>query len=193
MLCSVIGFCLCIEPYGCLTNPDINIVIPKGGFGNTSFPCLEAYIQGIKAEWIPLALSDPGMLDGIFVSVCRSLHSLHGGGPYLEYALRYKLTCLASLNNSISEEGSEPRDASIAKAIILAGDEVILPRLRSFVLDIPVLIETSQVSVGDCLTGLKHIEAARRMILLRGGLAALGTNGFLEGLADPFLCDRKTE
>ncbi|KAK0716176.1 hypothetical protein B0H67DRAFT_582536 [Lasiosphaeris hirsuta] len=106
----------------------VNVVISRGSFSTCTFPTPEAYMRGIKMEWISLALTDPGMLNGILIPACRSLHSLHGGGPhrYLEYALRYKMACIGSLNKAISEEGSNPHDSTIAKAVILAGDEVVL-------------------------------------------------------------------
>jgi hypothetical protein len=77
---------------------------------------------------IPLALTDPGLFSGILVSACRSLHALHGSGVpgsnYVVLALHYKTACIASLNMALSEEAENPRDATIAKAIVLAGDEV---------------------------------------------------------------------
>ena len=111
-----------------LTAVVVNVLVSRGGFSTCTFPTPKAYMQGIKTEWISLALTDPGMLNGILIPACRSLHYLHGGSPhrYLEYALRYKMACIASLNKAISEEGNNPRDSTIAKAVILAGDEVVL-------------------------------------------------------------------
>jgi len=77
-------------------------------------------------EWVSLALTDPGVLNNILIPAYHSLHSLHSSRPhrYLEYALRYKMACIASLNKAISEEGSNSHDTTIAKAVILAGDKV---------------------------------------------------------------------
>ncbi|KAK3348917.1 hypothetical protein B0T25DRAFT_609223 [Lasiosphaeria hispida] len=152
----------------------VSVVIGRGSFSTRTFPTPEAYLWGIKTEWVTLALTDPGMLNGILISACRSLHSLHGGGPhrYLEYALRYKMACIVSLNKAISEEGSNPQDSSIAKAVILASDEVC---------------------IGDVLTAGQHVEAALRMVASKGGLAALGTSGFLAGIIDIFSSDRRKE
>ncbi len=128
---------------------DINVVVRRGGFSTVSFPTPEAYLQGTKTEWVSLALTDLGMLNGLLVSACRSLHSLYGGGPYLEYALRYKMACIVDLNRAITGEGSKPRDSTIAKAIILASDEVpyqlqlplrILELISSFLLRSPLAI-----------------------------------------------------
>jgi len=109
----------------------VNVVVSRGSFSTCTFPTPEAYMRGVKTEWVSLALTDPGMLNGLLIPACRSLHSLHGGDPhrYLEYALRYKVACIASLNKAILEEGSNPRDSTIAKAVILAGDEVVLRSL----------------------------------------------------------------
>lgn len=50
-----------------------------------------------------------------------------------------------------------------------------------------------QVAMGDLLTGKQHIEAALRMVALRGGLAALDTNGFLRDVIETFSRDERTE
>ncbi|KAH6989924.1 hypothetical protein EDB80DRAFT_163245 [Ilyonectria destructans] len=150
----------------------IQVILPAGGFYSPSHPSPEAYLHGAITEWIPLAMTDPGMLNGILVPACRNLHSLQGEGQYLEMALRYKVACIVSLNMDLSEQGGKPGDSSIAKAIILAGDEV---------------------SIGDLLTGKDHIQAAHQMVASRGGFATLGTNGFLSGLISMFSSEGETE
>lgn len=90
----------------------------------------EEYLHGINRHWIPLALTDPGLLNGILISACRSLHVLYSGrSPYLNAAVRYKVSCIRSVNDDISKEPAAPRDATIAKAIMLSGDEVSLPQI----------------------------------------------------------------
>ncbi|KAH8879962.1 hypothetical protein GQ53DRAFT_813596 [Thozetella sp. PMI_491] len=143
----------------------LRVIVPALSCSSGPYPSLEAYSNGVKRDWLPLALTDPGMLDGILITVCRSLYALHGGGPYLQYALLYKLRCLASLQKSISKEGDRPRSASLAKAMLLAGDEA---------------------SIGDFPTSLQHVQAGMRMVALMGGLAALGKNRYLQVVVESF-------
>jgi hypothetical protein len=81
-------------------------------------------MRGMKTEWVPLAFTDSGMLNGILISACRDMFALYGSGPYIQFALQYKASCISSLKEAILTEESKPSDASIAKAILLAGDEV---------------------------------------------------------------------
>ncbi|KAH8897457.1 hypothetical protein GQ53DRAFT_743149 [Thozetella sp. PMI_491] len=149
----------------CLIEIDIRVIVPGIGYANSPYSSLEEYANGTQREWIPLALTDPGMLDGIFITACRSLYALHGGGPYLEYALRYKLRCMASLQKSISEERDRPRGSSVAKAMLLAGDEV---------------------AIGEFLTSLQHVQAVVQMLALMGGPAGFGANKFLRAMLETF-------
>ncbi|KAH8647877.1 hypothetical protein BX600DRAFT_475960 [Xylariales sp. PMI_506] len=147
----------------------IRVTVPAANLHNVAYPDPEAYIRGTRTEWIPLALTDPGMLDGVLISACRSLHAFCGG-IYLQHALYYKVACLASLSHSIAED-PEPRDVTIAKAIILAGDEA---------------------AIGDFPASIRHVRAAQTMIELKGGLGSLGTNKFLCGVASVFSSDQGT-
>ncbi|KAK0721786.1 hypothetical protein B0T26DRAFT_673571 [Lasiosphaeria miniovina] len=158
----------------CLLDHVIHVVARRSNFSTPSFPTPETYWQGLRTQWVPLALTDPGMLDGLLTPACRSLHSLYGDGrsAYWTCALSYKTACIVSLSQAISREGNNPRDSTIAKAVILAGDEA---------------------SIGDLLSAKQHIDAALQMVALRGGRAMLGTNGFLAGLIDVFSSDQSTE
>jgi hypothetical protein len=107
--------------------PDINTVVPLVQASSFAFIDPVAYSNGVKRDLIPLALTNPGLLDGILVSSCRSLHVLYDGkGSYLERALRYKLACIRSLNQEIMVESTMLQDATILKSIVMAGDEVSL-------------------------------------------------------------------
>jgi hypothetical protein len=47
----------------------------------------------------------------------------------------------------------------------------------------------TQFLTGDALTSKRHVEAAQRMVELKGGLEALGLNGFLKQLVVWFATD----
>jgi hypothetical protein len=86
----------------------------------------------VSNDWIPFVLTDTGLLNGVLVPACRSLHVLCGGkGPYLEAALSYKAKCIESLQHDLSDESAPPRESIIAKAIALAGEEVRSPPVHS--------------------------------------------------------------
>jgi len=122
-------------------------------------------------EWLPLALTDHGMLSGVFLCACRSLHTLHRDSPsegrlYLEYALGYKAKIMRSLNEALSKEGSAVSEVTLCKTIMLAGDEVEL---------------------GNDFECVRHVKAADMMVELKGGVGAVRMC-ILRTLLEVFAC-----
>ncbi|KAH8657896.1 hypothetical protein BX600DRAFT_482486 [Xylariales sp. PMI_506] len=79
-------------------------------------------------EWVPLALTDAGLLSGIFLAACRHLCLYsHSNAHVAEMAVNYKLICLRELGNAITtfSARSKNRDTAVAKAMTLALDELM--------------------------------------------------------------------
>lgn len=97
-------------------------------------PDLE-FTERMTRTWVPLARSDASLLDIIFLLSCRHLsashtHS-HQESTFTQRAFHYKGTCLKILRDAISNEAPSFSDSTIAKAIMLAYDEVIsTPKLK---------------------------------------------------------------
>jgi hypothetical protein len=86
------------------------------------------FYRRVTLSWIPLALSEDGLLDVLFLAACRHLSECYQTGPQAEpfsrMAFQYKLRLLRSLREEISAETPHFTDASVMKAIMLAYDEV---------------------------------------------------------------------
>lgn len=78
--------------------------------------------------WIPLAITETSLLNILFLASCRHL-SVSYEEPqqkahFARMAFQYKLRSLQSLRNAISAETPVFNDSTVAKAIMLAYDEV---------------------------------------------------------------------
>jgi hypothetical protein len=86
------------------------------------------FYRRMTLSWIPLALSDDGLLNVLFLAACRHLSECYQTRPQAEpfsrMAFQYKLRLLRSLREEISAETAHFTDASVIKAIMLAYDEV---------------------------------------------------------------------
>ncbi len=79
-------------------------------------------------HWIPFALSDHGLTAAVFLQSCHSLKMLHGCQSYADMSTEYRLQCIQSTSASLSSERMSISDATIAKVMIMAFEEVsILP------------------------------------------------------------------
>ncbi|KAL4978828.1 hypothetical protein BDW66DRAFT_4996 [Aspergillus desertorum] len=123
------------------------------------------FYRRMTLSWIPLALSEDGLLDVLFLSACRHLNECYQtrpqAAPFSQMAFQYKLRLLASLREEISTETPHFTDASVMKAIMLAYDELW---------------------ARDEATMRNHVEGAVKMVTLRGGPQTLGLDGFIERL-----------
>ncbi|KAL5089054.1 hypothetical protein Trisim1_005911 [Trichoderma cf. simile WF8] len=110
-------------------------------------------------HWIPLALSDRGLMAALFLQSCHSLAVLNPCQNYADMSTKYRLQCIQSTNDSLSKTATQMSDATIAKVMIMAVDEYTL---------------------GNVDAWRAHLTAITWMIERRGGVDALGVGGFLK-------------
>lgn len=107
---------------------DVTVIIP---LMRCDEPTLE-FTERMTRTWVPLARADASLLDIIFLLSSRHLSAIytqsHERSAYTQRAFHYKGTCLRILRDAISNEAPRFSDSTVAKAIMLAYDEVILPR-----------------------------------------------------------------
>jgi hypothetical protein len=127
-------------------------------------PTLE-FTQRMTSTWVPLARADASLLDIIFLLSCRHLSASytqsHQESSFTQRAFHYKSVCLKVLRDAISNEAPCFSDSTVAKAIMLAYDEL-------FVHDTRMLKH--------------HMEGALKMVALKGGPETLGLDGLLKHL-----------
>lgn len=109
---------------------DVTAIIPL-------MRCTELAInfsQRMTSVWIPLALTEASLLDILFLASCRSLSASYHHPPqeqqkqfFSRLGFYYKLRSLQSLRAAISAETPVYSDSTVAKAIMLAYDEVMHP------------------------------------------------------------------
>ncbi|KAL6819979.1 hypothetical protein V8C40DRAFT_252055 [Trichoderma camerunense] len=110
-------------------------------------------------HWIPLALSDRGLMAALFLQSCHSLEVLNPRQNYANMSTKYRLQCIQSTNASLAKTATQMSDATIAKVMIMAVDEFTL---------------------GNVDAWRAHLTAITWMIEKRGGIDALGVGGFLK-------------
>ncbi|PKK43609.1 hypothetical protein CI102_13521, partial [Trichoderma harzianum] len=110
-------------------------------------------------HWIPLALSDRGLMAALFLQSCQSLGALNPCQNYADMSTKYRLQCIQSTNASLATRDRQMSDATIAKVMIMAIDEFTL---------------------GNFDAWRAHLTAITWMIERRGGVDALGVGGFLK-------------
>jgi hypothetical protein len=86
------------------------------------------YLDRMTNGWVPLGLTDAGLLNSIFLTACRHLsgqdwQQQQQQQRFTQLSLQYKLDCLQSLREAISAKTSFD-DATVAKAVMLVYDEV---------------------------------------------------------------------
>ncbi|KAK7968638.1 hypothetical protein PG996_002936 [Apiospora saccharicola] len=119
--------------------------------------------------WLPFALADPGLLATLLLQSCRSLESMNicsrpgsyycASGAYLVY----KQQCIRWVNKCVASEHQRANDSTIAIVTVLLAESYLLGNLEEW-----------QV----------HLAAHARMLELRGGVDALGLDGFLKGVIE---------
>ncbi|KAK4064135.1 transcriptional regulator family: Fungal Specific TF [Trichoderma aggressivum f. europaeum] len=110
-------------------------------------------------HWIPLALSDRGLMAALFLQSCHSLGVLNPHQDYADMSTKYRLQCIQSTNASLATTATQMSDATIAKVMIMAIDEF---------------------TIGNVDAWRAHLAAITWMIERRGGVDALGVGGFLK-------------
>ncbi|KAH0531270.1 hypothetical protein TsFJ059_000125 [Trichoderma semiorbis] len=121
-------------------------------------------------HWIPLALSDRGLMAALFLQSCHSLRELNPCQNYSDMSTKYRLQCIQSTNTSLAKTATQMSDATIAKVMIMAVDEFTL---------------------GNVDAWRAHLTAITWMIERRGGVDALGVGGFLKEVIvnTPIFCE----
>ena len=107
---------------------DVTAIIPL-------MRCTELAIdfsQRMTSVWIPHALTEASLLDILFLASCRSLSASYHHPKqeqqkelFTRLGFQYKLKSLQSLRDAISTETPIYSDSTVAKAIMLAYDEVM--------------------------------------------------------------------
>lgn len=111
---------------------DTQMVIPDQSVNCNRLLSPEKYCQLMKEELTRLLVTRDDSLDSLFLIACRHLTETKSERPeekghYVQLALQYKVSCLKSLNKSISQEiekASMISDSTFATAMMLASDEV---------------------------------------------------------------------
>ncbi|UKZ76929.1 hypothetical protein TrVFT333_004644 [Trichoderma virens FT-333] len=145
----------------------VSFVIPFGKRHCRKYTDSNVWKRFMLTELLPAALANPGLLSAILLSACRSLFEEAKNNRYVQLATYYKLACLRSMSELLATQNPQVGDSAIAQASLLAADEL---------------------NIGDKDTSKQHMEAANRMVLMKGGSATLGMNGFLQAIVDTLTC-----
>ncbi|KEY63880.1 hypothetical protein S7711_10128 [Stachybotrys chartarum IBT 7711] len=137
------------------------------------------YRHRMTVDWIPLALTDPGLLSGVLLAACRHLAVVEKQDTRKHVlntmAIQYKLVSLQSLAATLAgDESAALGDSALAKVIALGTDEVC------FFL----------IAVGNLEASKSHVLGAVKMADLRGGFENLGLNGLLAFLLRRLTSDK---
>jgi len=129
-----------------------------------------SYAQFMAEEWMELAQSDTGLMNGIFLSACRHLSDEHHQQEfYTRLAVQYKIGCVRAVSEAISATiSSNFGDSTVATTMLLALDEF---------------------SVGNLTISRQHVHGAVKMVEHNGGPQTLGLSGFLESALHAIISD----
>ncbi|GKZ26839.1 hypothetical protein AbraIFM66951_003568 [Aspergillus brasiliensis] len=139
----------------------VNVVIPL-------MRCNESAIffaQRMIKLWVPTAITESSLLDIILLAACRHLSVAYSPGQqkqqyvFQRLTFQYKSQSLHALRHAISAEVPLLSDSTVAKAIMLAYDELY---------------------VRDAKMLKHHVDAAVEMVALKGGPQTLGLDGLME-------------
>ncbi|BCS25200.1 uncharacterized protein APUU_41644A [Aspergillus puulaauensis] len=127
---------------------------------NTFDPHFYRRMMGI---WVPLALSEAGLLDILLLAASRHLNECDQSQQehFALLAFQYKASIVQALREAISVETPYFTDSTVIKAIMLAYDELLN---------------------NDEVTMKRHAEGAVQMVTLKGGPQTLGMDGLVAGL-----------
>ena len=81
--------------------------------------------ESMRENWVKLAITDAGMLNGILLAACRHLSIVYPERPHIEQSIfSYKAYSLRDLNDDLKSQHMPLSDLTVSKALILALDEV---------------------------------------------------------------------
>ncbi|KZL70448.1 hypothetical protein CT0861_07107 [Colletotrichum tofieldiae] len=118
--------------------------------------------DNIRGNWLLLGSTDINLLRGFLLAACRHL-SFHQGELYSEWAIQYKLKHVQDLRECLSADDPASRRTSVAKALVLAFDEIMLR---------------------DMTMASRHLLGAIQIIHEAGGLEILGLSNIVRCVLD---------
>ncbi|PYH47139.1 uncharacterized protein BP01DRAFT_380984 [Aspergillus saccharolyticus JOP 1030-1] len=124
------------------------------------------FLQRMTRLWVPVAISESSLLELMLLASCRHLSLSYKQEPhgqqqrlFSRMTLQYKFQSLQSLRRDISTEVPALSDSTVAKAAMLAYDELY---------------------IRDAVMLKHHVDGAVKMVALKGGPQTLGLDGLLE-------------
>jgi hypothetical protein len=103
---------------------DIDYIIPSSTMHYPPISFDNSYPTDMRSQWVALSMTDPGALNGLLLTACRSLASLTNDETFMIRALRYKVECIRSSKSDIEISKGTTTDVMVVKALYLASDEV---------------------------------------------------------------------
>lgn len=82
------------------------------------------YQDGMRREFVPLVLTDMGLLSGALLATCQSLFIQSRNPMYDQLAIQYKVACLGHLNKAIPCEAGLAKDTTVVQVLLLASNDV---------------------------------------------------------------------
>ncbi|GKT42884.1 uncharacterized protein ColSpa_03065 [Colletotrichum spaethianum] len=143
----------------CVPSLDMDILGDKGLFW-----------KGMATYWLHNALSDPGMLANTLLWSCRHMATVRHREVCDLQATKYRLECIQCLNQTLTKEGNDISDLTIAKTLALASDSNL---------------------TGEHDIAAKHINAVGHMIRIRD--EGQGSSDSLGRLVIWFTDDKNSE
>lgn len=78
----------------------------------------------MRREFVPLVLTNMGLLSGALLATCRSLFIQSRNPIYDQLAIQYKVACLGHLNKAIPCEADFIKDATVIQTLLMASNDV---------------------------------------------------------------------
>lgn len=104
---------------------DVRAVIPHMNINCNKLRNASRYVELMTREWVRLALTNTGSLNGLFLAACRHLLMHRQEQRFVQLSIQYKLFCVQALRKTIHvETPAIISDSTIALGLFLAFDEV---------------------------------------------------------------------
>lgn len=100
----------------------------------------------MRREFLPLVLTNVGLLSGALLATCHSLFIESQNPIYEQLAIHYKVACLGHLNNAIPCETDFIEDATLIQALLLASNDV--SRCQNSCAWAPLIILSTPLATG---------------------------------------------
>ncbi|UKZ64029.1 uncharacterized protein TrAtP1_005250 [Trichoderma atroviride] len=103
----------------------VQVVVPYGKSHCEHFTDNPTYRDGLKREFLPLVLTNIGLLSGALLATCHSLLIQSQNSVYEQLAIQYKVACLGHLNNAMPCGTDFIEDSTVIQALLLASNDCI--------------------------------------------------------------------